>query len=86
MILKKQITDYLTIAYNETNIDKKVVMFVNILQMSCKDIEITKEIKKHIHTHIKEIQDTLEEEEDEDIDTFYYYSMGSDYFKVSPPL
>jgi chaperonin cofactor prefoldin len=86
MILTKQINEFLTIAYNETNIDKKVGMFVNILQLSCKDIDITIEIKKHIDKHIKEIQDTLEEEEDMEIDCFYYYSMGSNYFKVSPPL
>ena len=79
MVLTKQILSNLAKAYDETDINEKINMYMFILEMNKDNEEFTAEIKEHIHNHTKEIQDSLNEEEDESMDTFYYYEMGSKY-------
>ena len=79
MVLTKQILSNLAKAYDETDINEKINMYMFILEMNKDNEEFTAEIKEHIHNHTKEIQDSLNPEEDESLDTFYYYEMGSKY-------
>lgn len=79
MVLTKQIQSNLMKAYGEEDINEKIVMFMFIIEVNKDNEEFTAEIKEHIHNHTKEIQDSLNPDEDESLDTFYYYEMGSKY-------
>ena len=57
---------------------KKLDIFVSILGEHKNNVEYTNEIKKIIHAHISLIE-ILDEDEDAELDEFYYYSMGSHY-------
>ena len=80
MVLTKEIIDNLHAAMSE-NFLKKLDIFVAILGEHKNNIEYINEIKKIIHAHLSLIEDLNNEEEDE-LNMFYYYSMGQNYVRL----